>query len=187
MPPPNTATCIYRRALAVMQEIPTTLIIKEMEIYFRRANLSDFNQILILKKQIHDFHYSNRPDFYKASNCPLDKKDFENLLSNQDNRVFIVENKKQICGYAFVKIIKFNNDPLINDHNRFYIDDICVDENLRGKSIGQFLMKKLELECKSLGLKYMDLSVWSFNSKALNFYRKFGMKESLLRVEKRIE
>ena len=158
-----------------------------MEVYFREAVLSDYDQILRLKKQVHDFHYSNRSDFYKASNCPFDKKDFENLLKNQDNKVFIVENQNHICGYAFVKVIKFDNNQLIKDHSRLYIDDLCIDENLRGKGIGQFLMRNLELQCKSLGIQYMDLSVWNFNSNAFNFYKKCGMKESLIRMEKKID
>ncbi len=154
---------------------------------FRKATLYDFDDILLLKRQVHDFHHKNRPDFYKAVTSPLEKNEYESFLTSNESEVYVLEFSGKICGYAFVKIIKFKDNPLINDHTRFYIEDICIDESFRKKGFGKFFMRELENECKSKGIKFMDLTVWKFNDEAFDFYRRNGMKEIMARMEKRIE
>ena len=46
---------------------------------FRKALSNDFDDILLLKKQVHDFHQKNRPDFYKAVTSPLEKNEYESF------------------------------------------------------------------------------------------------------------
>lgn len=48
-------------------------------------------------------------------------------------------------------------------------------------------MKELESICKSNGFKYMDLNVWKFNSEAIDFYKRIGMKDIMIRMEKTID
>jgi diamine N-acetyltransferase len=158
-----------------------------MNINFRKAILSDYDDIQTLKKQVHKFNYKNRPDFYRNTDSPFDKNEFENILRSQDSEIYFIEFDGKMCGYAFVKIIKFIDNPLINDHDRFFIDDICVEQSLRKRGIGKIIMRELEAECKSKGIKYMDLTVWNFNDKAHDFYRKLGMKEIIFRMEKKID
>jgi ribosomal protein S18 acetylase RimI-like enzyme len=153
----------------------------------RKAILSDFDEILIMKRQSHKFHYQNRPDFYKNTDTVITKEEFENMLNSHDDEIYVVDCDKKICGYAFVKIIKFKENQIIQDHERFFIDDIFVDKNIRNKGIGQFIMSELETECKLKGIKYIDLTVWSFNENAFQFYKNNSMKEIIYRMEKRIE
>lgn len=71
----------------------------------RKAILSDFDDILLMKRQSHKFHHQNRPDFYKNTDTVIRKEEFENMLNSQDNEIYVVDSGKKICGYAFVKII----------------------------------------------------------------------------------
>jgi len=159
----------------------------KMKLNFRKAIISDYNDIIRLKKQVHEFHCDNRPDFYKKCDMPISKKEFEDILKSQDQEIYVIESEEKLCGYSFIKTLKFADNPLIIDHNRLYVDDICIDKRLRKKGIGRALMKELELLCKSRGYKYMDLNVWNFNSEARDFYIKCGMKEIMYRMEKQID
>lgn len=159
----------------------------EMNINFRKAILSDYDDIQTLKRQVHEFHYKNRPDFYRNNDSPFDKNEFEKILMSQDSEIYVIDFDGKMCAYAFVKIIRFKDNQLINDHNRLFIDDICVEQSLRKKGFGKIIMRKLETECKSKGIKYMDLTVWNFNGKAHDFYRKYGMNEIMIRMEKKID
>lgn len=182
---PQSATTYISERNA--EKILDIINVDKMKINFRKAIIADYDEILRLKKQVHEFHYNNRPDFYKISDLPLNQKGYEEMLKDSEYEFYIVESEERICGYAIIKIIKFKNNPLIDDHNRCFIDDICVDQALRRKGIGQMLLENLEMECKSKGIKYMDLNVWNFNKQAIDFYRKFGMKEIMYRMEKRID
>jgi len=158
-----------------------------MDLTFRTGLSIDFEAIIELKKQVHNFHSSIRPDFYKYSESPIEKTEFENILKNESYKVFVVELKNNICGYAITKVINFENNPLIVNHKRLFIDDICVDPNYRKMGIGKFILKNLETICKSSGYSYLDLNVWNFNTTAIEFYKKNGMTESIIRMEKVIE
>lgn len=157
-----------------------------MNIKFRKAGESDYNEILKLKRESHNRHHNNRPDFYKYSELPLDNKEYQKLLGNNDNDIYVVKSGNNICGYAITKIITFRDDPLIIDHCRFFIDDLYVDLQYRKKGIGKFLMRELVSVCKSKGFRYMDLNVWAFNTEAIDFYKKNGMQEIMIRMEQKI-
>jgi len=38
-----------------------------------------------------------------------------------------VVSENEINGYALTKVIKFQDNPLIVDHERLFIDDLCID------------------------------------------------------------
>ena len=151
---------------------------------FRKGISIDFEEILELKKQIHSFHFSSRPDFYKFSETPIEKSEFENILKNESFNVFVAESKNKIYGYAITKAISIENNPLIINHKRLFIDDICVDPKYRKRGIGKFILENLETICKSTGYSYLDLNVWNFNTTAIDFYKRNGMTETIIRMEK---
>ena len=155
-----------------------------MKYNFRIATIADYEAILELKIQVHDFHVVNRPDFFSDTDNPFDKSIFEELLEFPEIQVFVIEYKNRIYGYAVTKILKFKNNPIINDQLRFFIEDICIDINFRKKGIGSILMKELESICKSEGYRCLELNVWAFNTSAIDFYKKFGMKTIMNRMEK---
>jgi len=117
---------------------------------------------------------------------PFTKNEFEELLVSPDNFIYIVGSGEKIYGYAITKVISYHANPLIVDHKRLFIDDIIIDPEYQKKGIGKFLMDKLESVCRSEGYNYLDLNVWIFNTEAIGFFRKQGMRESILRMEKYI-
>ena len=155
-----------------------------MEYNFRNATIADYETILELKIQVHDFHVGNRPDFFTDTEDPFDKTIYEELLAFPEIQVFIIEDKNRIYGYAITKILKFENNPIINNQQRLFIEDICIDLNFRKRGIGSLLMKELESICKSKGYRCLELNVWAFNTSSIDFYKKFGMKTIMHRMEK---
>ena len=67
-------------------------------------------------------------------------------------------------------------DKLLQDIKTLYIDDICVDENARGKHVGKALYEYVRNYAQSIGCNNITLNVWDGNDAAQNFYRNMGMK-----------
>jgi ribosomal protein S18 acetylase RimI-like enzyme len=67
------------------------------------------------------------------------------------------------------------NNHLLEDIKTLYIDDICVDENARGKHVGKALYEYARDYAKSIGCNNLTLNVWEGNVPALHFYRSMGM------------
>ena len=158
-----------------------------MELISRKGLICDFEAVLELKKQVHNFHYSIRSDFYNYSELPIEKHEFENIHKNESYNVFVVELNRNISGYSITKVISFVNNPLIKNHKRLFIDDICVDPGYRKMGIGKFILDNLETICKSNNYSYLDLNVWNFNKSAIEFHKKNGISETIIRMEKALD
>ena len=56
-----------------------------------------------------------------------------------------------------------------------YIDDICVDENARGKGVGKAVYEYVRAWAKEEGYYNLTLNVWSCNPGAMKFYLAMGL------------
>ena len=63
----------------------------------------------------------------------------------------------------------------MTDIKTFYIDDLCVDETMRGKHIGKELYEGAVLLAKREGCYNVTLNVWSCNPSAIRFYEGLGL------------
>lgn len=154
-----------------------------MDILIREGTISDYNEVNDLNCQIHDIHVQERPDIYKNTEVPLDKDYYSCLLSYEDTKIILAINEDQTIGYSIFEIkVTPSRDNLVY-RKIIYIDDICVDENYRGKGIGKKLFKYIAEYGKSVGAHSVELSVWEFNEGAINFYNKMGMDTKNRRME----
>jgi ribosomal protein S18 acetylase RimI-like enzyme len=82
----------------------------------------------------------------------------------------------RVVGHAFCQIIELQNHRLLQDIKTLYIDDICVDEAVRGHHIGKALFEYVCNYAKSIGCYNITLNVWEGNDPASAFYKNMGMK-----------
>lgn len=72
-------------------------------------------------------------------------------------------------------VTQIKGDPIRTDVKTLYIDDLCVDENCRGKHVGSILYKAVrEYACEN-GFHNITLHVWEGNDNAAAFYKKMGL------------
>lgn len=75
-----------------------------------------------------------------------------------------------------IQVINILHALLLEDVKTLYIDDICVDENARGKHVGKSLYEYVRDYARSIGCHHITLNVWEGNEAALSFYRNMGMQ-----------
>lgn len=66
------------------------------------------------------------------------------------------------------------------------ISELIVSKNIRSNGVGQILMNKMEEYFKSIGCEYIFIDVFTYNDKAINFYRKQGYHTRMLIDVKKI-
>ena len=85
--------------------------------------------------------------------------------------------ENNVCvGYAFCQL---QEQPFSNNMVPFktlFIDDLCVDQEARGRHIGESLFEYVKGEAKRLGCYEVTLNVWAGNTSAEKFYEKMGLK-----------
>ena len=86
-------------------------------------------------------------------------------------------------GHAFCIHKQFKNDSVLTDIRTLYIDDICVDENIRGQKVGETLYNYVVEYAKAEGFYNITLNVWSCNPGAVKFYETMGLKPQKIGME----
>ena len=141
----------------------------------RKANKEDIKRIIELLHQVNMVHHVIRPDLFKPHTTKYNEQELEVML-NVSNKPIFVYDDGDVRGYAFCQITEVKDDQLLEDIKTLYIDDICVDENARGKHIGKALYEYVRDYAKSIGCNNITLNVWEGNELALRFYRSMGMQ-----------
>lgn len=145
------------------------------QMIIRRAAVPDMAGINRLLCQVLMVHYRGRPDIFKANVKKYTDAELAEIMSDDERPIFVaVDGDGQVLGYAFCILIQHQDDNILTDIKTLYLDDLCVDENLRGRHIGKALYEHTVAFARASGCYNLTLNVWSCNPSALRFYEKCG-------------
>lgn len=151
----------------------------------RRAEKKDMPKILDLLVQVDMVHHVGRPDLFKGPATKYTEEQLMAIIGNDETPVFVcVDDGDEVLGYAFCILKQFVNDNILTDIKTLYIDDLCVDENIRGRHIGSTLYDYVLDYAKRIGCYNVTLNVWSSNESAMKFYEKCGLVPQKVGMEK---
>ena len=150
----------------------------------RFACENDIPQMPDLLLQVGEVHHQIRPDLFRAGAQKYDEATLKRLLKTSDRPILAAEEDGKMVGYAFCILQVTKDDPVLCDRRVLYIDDLCVDENHRGRGIaGALYRRSLEL-AKELSCDAVTLNVWWGNDTALRFYENCGLQKQKIGMEK---
>ena len=140
----------------------------------RKAVTSDIPRINALLKQILLLHAKQRPDIFKSDREKYTFQEIDALLKDPD-RPCLVADENGICvGYALCQLKHPVEGTSLVPRFTVYLDDLCVDENKRSKSIGKLLTDAVIKLAKDIGADAVELNVWESNEGAKRFYERYG-------------
>ena len=153
----------------------------------RFATPEDVPEILELLRQVGQVHYKGRPDIFRADAQKYGPSQVLALLDKSATPIFIAEEQGKVLGYCFCQIKTYYRDSVIRDHTTCYIDDLCVDEQCRGKHVGATLYETVCQYARQRKCSSVTLNVWSCNESAMKFYEKLGLKPQKVGMEAILE
>lgn len=153
-----------------------------------RAEEKHMDGINKLLNQVLMVHHEGRPDLFKANVKKYTDEELKEILKDDRRPIFVAEDENgQVMGYAFAVFQQYVNNNILTDIKTLYIDDLCVDEDLRGQHIGKQLYEFVLDFAKQEGCYNVTLNVWSCNESAMKFYEKCGLKPQKIGMEVIIE
>ena len=151
----------------------------------RRATKNDINGIDKLLLQVLTVHHNGRPDLFKSNARKYNDDELINIINDDTKPVFVAtDEQNNVLGYAFCIFQQHINDNILTDIKTLYIDDLCVDENTRGKHIGKQLYEYVLKFAKKSGCYNVTLNVWACNESAKKVYEKQGLIPQKIGMEK---
>lgn len=153
-------------------------------ISIRRAEFKDMNGINKLLNQVLMVHHNGRPDLFKANVKKYTDDELALIIADDSRPVFVaVDEKDEVSGYAFCIFQQYVNNNILTDVRTLYIDDLCVDVNLRGMHIGRMLYEYVVEYARKEKFYNLTLNVWSCNPTAMKFYESCGLKPQKIGME----
>lgn len=150
----------------------------------RMAEDKDIERINDLLEQVCLVHHKGRPDLFKYGAKKYTEDELKEILHNDKTPVLAaVDDNDSLMGYAFCIFQQHIDNNILTDIKTLYIDDLCVDEKLRGQHVGKTLYEAALDFAKKNGYYNVTLNVWSCNKNALKFYESCGLKPQKIGME----
>ncbi len=150
----------------------------------RRATEADMDGINDLLMQVCLVHHRGRPDLFKYGAKKYTDDQLRAIIHDDGRPIFTATDENgKVLGYAFCIFQQHIDDNILTDIKTLYIDDLCVDESLRGQHIGKRLYEAVLAFAKEQGCYNVTLNVWSLNEPAMKFYQSCGLKPQKVGME----
>ena len=151
----------------------------------RRAEKRDLDGINALLFQVAMVHHQGRPDLFKPASKKYSDEELLSIIYNEETPVFVgIDEKEQVLGYAFCIFQQHIAHSILTDIRTLYIDDLCVDEKIRGQKIGKRIYEHVLAFAKEQGCYNVTLNVWELNEGAKRFYEACGLLPQKIGMEK---
>lgn len=150
----------------------------------RRAKQKDIEGIGRLLLQVCQVHHEGRPDLFRAGGRKYTENELMHMISDENRPIFVAVNEEdQVLGYAFCVFQCHTGDTALTDIRTLYIDDLCVDEEIRGQHIGMELYHYVIAFARETKCYNVTLNVWTENKAAMKFYETCGLKPQKIGLE----
>lgn len=148
----------------------------------RKATKEDLPGVHELLNQVLAIHAKIRPDIFIPNTRKYTDEELLKIFENPKTPVFVAVEDGKVLGHSFtiLKEPPFSNNMIY--HKTLFIDDLCVDQNTRGKKVGQKLYDYVIQFAKDEGCYNVTLNVWEGNDSARGFYEAmgFGIQETVM-------
>lgn len=150
----------------------------------RRARQCDVEDINKLLYQVHRVHSEGRPDIFRPGNKKYTDEELTEIIQDDKRPIFVGMLDGHVAGYAFCVFQEHVGERSLSDIRTLYIDDLCVEEKLRGKHIGKQLYEYVLGFAREQGCYNVTLNVWACNPSAMQFYESCGLSVQKIGMEK---
>ena len=149
----------------------------------RRATFKDIPKIEDLLAQVCLVHHNGRPDIFKVGR-KYSEEELRELLQDERRPILVcTDEADEVMGYCFCIYQQHVDHSVLTDVKTLYIDDLCVDEALRGKHVGKALYEAAVQLARDSGCYNLTLNVWSCNPSAMKFYEAQGLVPQKIGME----
>ena len=150
----------------------------------RRAQEKDMERIDALLMQVERIHHEGRPDLFRVGRKKYTDEELRELIHDDSRPILVAADEKDaVMGYAFCIFQQYQNHNIMTDIKTLYIDDLCVDETVRGRHVGKTLYDSVLEFARQNGCYNVTLNVWSCNESAMKFYEACGLKPQKVGME----
>jgi GNAT superfamily N-acetyltransferase len=156
-----------------------------MSFSIRRATENKYEAMNVLLEEIDAYHREALPHVFRKPDGPARTREFmATALADENAVIFLAENHDQIIGLLYAYVRSIPDIPIRIPCRAGEIDMIVVAEKYRRHGVGKALMETAHQWAGQMKLDRLELSVWTFNQGAQDFYLELDYKPAFIRMWK---
>ncbi|CAN5274756.1 GNAT family N-acetyltransferase [soil metagenome] len=136
-----------------------------MSVLINKAELENIPQIIALLREFAE--YENLLDFCEVTEERLKIALFGEMKVAE---AIVAFDDETPIGYA----VFYPNFATFRGQRGFYLEDIYITKDFRGKGVGEMMLKYIAKLGKERGFERIDFQVLDWNTSAVEFYKKLG-------------
>ena len=152
----------------------------------RLACERDIPDLIRLLYQVGDVHHRIRPDIFRTGAIKYTEDELKQLLLDKNSPIFVLTEDEILLAYCFCQLREHRGSTVMTDRKEVYIDDLCVEENCRGKGVAKALYRYVCTWAKQIGCSFVTLNVWQGNDSAHGFYEAMGLTPRSTTMEQKL-
>lgn len=136
-----------------------------------------------LARQVHAMHVAWRPDIYEMPREMYPPERFREAIAERS--LYVARLHSAVVGYVSLKIRNYDSPGLVK-RKVLLIDEIAVEETLRGQGIGTEMMGDVRALARAFGCTDLQLGVYPQNDAAVAFYQKCGFTVRSIEMQRKL-
>ena len=136
-----------------------------------------------LARQVHEMHIAWRPDLFQMPEELFPEPLFRELIANRE--LYVAKIDQTVVGFALLRIKPSDGIGRV-PRKIMLIDQICVDEGLRGHGFGTQMMEEIRILAKAFRCTDLQLGVYPQNDAAVSFYQKCGFMIRSIDMQRKV-
>lgn len=155
-----------------------------MSASIRRGQAGDGERLARLNGIVHELHVAQRPDYFKLTEFADLTSWFEARLADPNARVWFAEVEGRPAGYALALFQAREASPFASARRWCEVDQIAVDQSLRGHGIARALVRAVAREAAASGIEELKANTWGFNEGARRAFEQLGFEVESVRLRR---
>lgn len=150
-----------------------------------KATPSDYTGFATVENEVSKLHSDKVPwNFQKTVWNSFSFEYFSELISKEWTLFLLAKENHTIVWYAIAYTKEAENISILKPRKWMFLMSFWVKEVHKKRGIGSLLLERLELESRKAWYDSIELSVWSFNEEAIEFYKKRWFTEFSIKMRK---
>ena len=141
----------------------------------RTATIEDYSALAAIGRESQALHHQAHPTLFQSDNEGFTLEHVRMLLASEQGTIFVAEDEGHLLGYVFLHTELRSDLELFRPHVIAELTDIAVTTRARSQGIGQQLFAAARSWAREWDAERLELVVWEFNSRAIEFYQRQGM------------
>ncbi|MDR6549643.1 GNAT family N-acetyltransferase [Paenibacillus qinlingensis] len=147
-----------------------------MELLLRSATLEDFDAVNAIIREGQEEHAEALPDRFTRLDHVVAMGWYRSFSAKTDKEIIVAVLDSEVIGVAMLEMKQSPNYDALVPRQYAYVNELAVASTHQRQGVGKKLYEAATQWARAREAASLELNVWEFNERAMQFYASVGMQ-----------